>query len=187
MALQQSLVLVEADAIRSVANEAAKLLARVNQALEHNSDLSILWSMPATFTFTAANASNTYTATAHGQANGQKVRVSSSGVLPAGLSAGVDYYVIGAAANTFQLSASLGGAAVDITTDGTGTHTCQPVPSYMDLEANGNLKDRTFTPQEVSNAIGSLDWVRKLLTNQAMTGSQGDHLGNLNKLAGPLG
>jgi SAM-dependent MidA family methyltransferase len=60
-------------------------------------------------------------------------------------------------------------------------------PAYITEEANGNLSGRTFTRQEVANAIGSLDWVRKLLTNQTMTGSQGDHLGNLNKLAAPLG
>jgi hypothetical protein len=59
-------------------------------------------------------------------------------------------------------------------------------PAYINEEANGNLSGRMFSRQQVSNAIGSLDWVRKLLTNQAMTGSQGDHLGNLNQLAGPL-
>lgn len=59
-------------------------------------------------------------------------------------------------------------------------------PPYIVEEANGNLKDRAYTRQAVSNAIGSLDWVRKLLTNQVMTGSQGDHLGNINQLVGPL-
>ena len=62
-------------------------------------------------------------------------------------------------------------------------------PAYITEEASGpgtgNLSGRTFSRQQVSNAIGSLDWVRKLLTNQAMTGSQGDHLGNLNQLATP--
>lgn len=60
-------------------------------------------------------------------------------------------------------------------------------PAYINEEANGNLQGKTYTRQEVSNTIGSLDWVRKLLTNQTMTGSQGDHLGNLNKLTRPLG
>lgn len=59
-------------------------------------------------------------------------------------------------------------------------------PAYISEEASGpgagNLSGRTFSRQDVSNAIGSLDWIRKLLTNQSMTGSQGDHLGNLNKL-----
>ena len=60
-------------------------------------------------------------------------------------------------------------------------------PAYINEQANGNLEGRYYTRQEVANAIGSLDWVRKLLGNQAMTGSQGDHLGNLNKLVRPLG
>lgn len=60
-------------------------------------------------------------------------------------------------------------------------------PAYISEAANGNLQGKTYTRQEVSNAIGSLDWVRKLFTNQVMTGSQGDHLGNINKLTRPLG
>ena len=60
-------------------------------------------------------------------------------------------------------------------------------PAYIDEEANGNLSGRTYSRQAVANAIGSLNWIRSLLTNQVMTGSQGDHLGNLNQLASPLG
>lgn len=186
MALSMDRVLQTASSIVELSNRAAELWADVHRALEYNSDQAINWALPAAFTFTAANATDTYTANGHGQANGQKVRVSSSGGLPAGLAAGTDYFVAGATANTFQLAATPGGAAVNITTDGTGTHTCQPVPEYMNLEANGNLSGRLYTPQAVSNAIGSLDWVRKLLTNQVMTGSQGDHLGNLNQLGSPL-
>lgn len=59
-------------------------------------------------------------------------------------------------------------------------------PAYIDEDASVNLSGYSFTRQEVSNAIGSLDWVRKLLTNQSMTGSQGDHLGNLLKITDPL-
>jgi hypothetical protein len=185
MALQHSRAAEVADALAAVSNAAVNLLADVQRFLELNSDLAIDWSMPVAKTFTAANASNTYTATAHGYTNGTRVRVSSAGALPAGLSAGTDYYVIAAAANTFQLSAAPGGAAVDVTTDGTGTHSVQQVPDYFTLEANGNLSGRTFAPAECSNAIGSLDQFRKLLTNQAAT--QGDHLGNLNKLARAAG
>lgn len=60
-------------------------------------------------------------------------------------------------------------------------------PAYIDEEINGNLSGKTYSRQAVANAIGSLDWIRKLLTNQSMTGSQGDHLGNLNQLGSPLG
>ena len=60
-------------------------------------------------------------------------------------------------------------------------------PAYITEDAAGNISGRAFSRQEISNAISSLDWIRKLLTNQSMTGSQGDHLGNLNHLAKPLG
>ena len=60
-------------------------------------------------------------------------------------------------------------------------------PAYITEDAAGNISGRGFSRQEVANAIGSLDWIRKLLLNQSMTGSQGDHLGNVNKLGRPLG
>ena len=60
-------------------------------------------------------------------------------------------------------------------------------PSYITEDEDGNLTGKQFSRQDVSNVIGSLDWIRKLLTNQSMIGSQGDHLGNINKLVRPLG
>lgn len=58
-------------------------------------------------------------------------------------------------------------------------------PACIDEDAAGNISGLPYSRQEVSNAVGSLDWIRKLLTNQSMSGAQGDHLGNLNKLASP--
>ena len=174
-----------ADAIADLSNEASKLLARINQALAFNSHLSIAWT-PATKTFTAVNATDVCTSNAHGLLNGQKARLTNAGgALPAGLLPDTDYFLIAVAANTWQLSLTLGGAAVNFTTDGTGTHTLHPVPSYLTEEANGNLSGRLYTRQEVSNAIFSLEQLQRVLTNQTIT--QGDHLGNLNKLARPLG
>lgn len=60
-------------------------------------------------------------------------------------------------------------------------------PAYIPEDAAGNIEGKNYSRQAVSNAIGSLDWVRKLLTNQSMTSSQGDHLGNLNILSSPRG
>lgn len=67
----------------------------------------------------------TITENNHGMSNGQQVRLTNSGgALPAGLSAGTTYYVVGVTANTFQLSTTLGGSAVNITgAAGGGTHT----------------------------------------------------------------
>lgn len=81
---------------------------------------------PSAKTFTAA-ASDLITISAHEFKTGLKGQVSTSGVLPAGLSASTDYFVIVVDANTIKLASSLSnanaGTAVDITDAGTGTHT----------------------------------------------------------------
>lgn len=61
--------------------------------------------------------------TAHGLANGQQVDLTTTGTLPTGFLAGVDYYVVGATANNFQLAATLGGTAINTTGTQTGVHT----------------------------------------------------------------
>jgi len=72
--------------------------------------------------FTAAT-SDLITITAHGFAVNTTVQVVSSGTLPAPLTAGTIYFVRDVTANTFKLALTAGGAAIDITTTGTGTHT----------------------------------------------------------------
>ena len=57
-------------------------------------------------------------------------------------------------------------------------------PAFLTEDGDGNLDGRRFTRQQVSNVIGSLENVRKLLRNEAP--SQGDHLGNFNQLAQPM-
>lgn len=106
MALAYPLVKVEAQAAQLLANEVASLLARLDQFLEHNSDLSIDWGAGST-------------------------------------------------------------------------------PAYITEDAAGNLDTLTYSRQAVSNVIGSFAAVRTLLTGG--TPSTGDHLGNLNQLAQPLG
>lgn len=77
-----------------------------------------------TAAFTAdAGADTISRGTNDGFANGDTVYVSSTATLPAGLAAATEYYVVGVAAATLQLAATYGGAAIDITDAGTGTHT----------------------------------------------------------------
>ena len=71
--------------------------------------------------FTAAT-NDTCTLATHGLSDGQLVQVESTTTLPGGLSASTNYYLIATATNTFKLSLTAGGAAVDITSTGTGTH-----------------------------------------------------------------
>ncbi len=63
--------------------------------------------------------------------NGERVRVTTTGTLPATLLVDTDYFVVNASAtgDTFQLSATAGGSAIDLTTAGTGTHYFGRVPS----------------------------------------------------------
>lgn len=74
----------------------------------------------ATFT----NGTDTWSRTTHGLVNGDLVHLTNSGGgLPSGFTASTPYYVIDATTDTFRLSLTRGGAAVDGTTNGTGTHT----------------------------------------------------------------
>jgi len=57
--------------------------------------------------------------TAHGFQNGEAVKFSvTTGTLPTAIVAGTTYYVINATANTFQVSATEGGSAINIATAG---------------------------------------------------------------------
>lgn len=68
------------------------------------------------FTATATAATDIITAAGHGLADGAKV-VFQNGYVPAGLAASTTYYVRDATTSTFKVSASLGGAAINITAD----------------------------------------------------------------------
>lgn len=72
--------------------------------------------------FDATIATSTINARSHSLANGNAIEVKTSGTLPAGLAAATKYYIINSTAHAFQLSLTGGGAAVAITTVGTGYH-----------------------------------------------------------------
>lgn len=58
-------------------------------------------------------------------------------------------------------------------------------PDYIEEDSNGNVAGYQFSRQQVSNAIGSLYWIKQLLTDQNMSGGRGDHLGNFNLVSHP--
>lgn len=79
--------------------------------------------IPESFAVNSAGVtSNTLDAPSHGFSNGNSVVVwAVPGVaLPTGIAEGTVYFVVGAATDTFQLSATSGGAAIDITAVGSG-------------------------------------------------------------------
>lgn len=67
-------------------------------------------------------------------ANGDRVVLSTTGTLPTGLTVGTVYYVVSAATNSFSLSATSGGAAINTSSAGSGTHSVTSV--YSPLSSN---------------------------------------------------
>nr|WP_315249325.1 hypothetical protein [uncultured Duganella sp.] len=60
---------------------------------------------------------------AHGKANGQAVKLTTTGALPSGAVAGTTYYVVNAGGGTLQLAATPGGSAISFAGSQSGTHT----------------------------------------------------------------
>lgn len=63
-----------------------------------------------------------FTLNSHGLSNGDQLVLSTTGTLPTGLVVGTVYYVINSAANTFNVSLTSGGTAVNTSGAGAGTH-----------------------------------------------------------------
>ena len=87
---------------------------------------------------TLQDTGDTITRTAHGYTNGMTVvlynLVSTTGVV-----AGQTYFVVGATANTFQVSATSGGSALPLTTDGTATLLPYKLAMVTVVPNGGNL------------------------------------------------
>jgi hypothetical protein len=75
--------------------------------------------------------------TGHPFVAGDKVVFSTSGALPTGLTAGTVYYVIaaGLTANAFEVSATSGGAAINTSSAGSGTHSVTSTYSALSSDA----------------------------------------------------
>lgn len=76
---------------------------------------------PVTVTASAVNPT-TWTSTAHGFSNGQGATFTTSGSLPSGLVVGTRYFIISATSNTFQVAATVGGAAIGNGAAQSGAH-----------------------------------------------------------------
>lgn len=111
----------------------------------------------------------TLTSNSHGFTDGQEVKVYATTTIPGGLSDNRTYFVISAATNTFQLSTTSGGSAVDITSAGSGTiyvwrltdpdvETLMtwhgPASSKMFAAAGGAIWDVTPNAKAVPSSVG---------------------------------
>jgi hypothetical protein len=82
-------------------------------------DTGSKWTNGQSLSCTFTDAGDVVTSTAHGLVNGQIIQFSTI-TTTTGISEDTDYYVVGAATDTFQVSDTLGGAAKALTTNGTG-------------------------------------------------------------------
>lgn len=110
-------------------------------------------------TFTANAGADTCSATGHGFSDNDPVQVSSTTTLPDPLASATIYFILNATANTFQLSATPGGTAINLTDAGTGTHTVSlrdGTTEYVDVtvwETGGDeerLSPDQYTVQKLS-------------------------------------
>lgn len=96
----------------SAAGWVAVALGRQLRFAQRTSTVTITIASPGVLTWNA-----------HGMAAGRQVVLTTTGVLPTGFTAGVTYYVVAPAANTFQLAATLSGTPINTTGTQSGTHT----------------------------------------------------------------
>lgn len=88
------------------------------------------------------------TAVAHGYGVNDQVVLSTTGNLPTGLVAGTVYFVRNQTANTFELSATSGGASINTTGAQTGVHTVRRafgIATNLPVVVTGNLPALTGT------------------------------------------
>lgn len=115
------------------------------------------FSMTAGDTFTVTIASpGVFTCTTNNFALNDMVFFSTTGALPTGITAGTPYYVISTAlaGNVFEVSATLGGTAVNTSGSQSGTHSVIPqfktLPQYIDRVSSVTVTagSYTYTPDE---------------------------------------
>ncbi len=75
------------------------------------------------FTTNFAVDANDLSITSHPFTAADRVRLTTTGTLPAGLALDTDYFVLDISANVINVELSVGGGAVSFTDDGSGTHT----------------------------------------------------------------
>lgn len=93
----------------------------------------------ATGTFTATEATDLINITDHNLVENSTIKFTTTDTLPAGLTAGITYYVRSNDKDSFKVSLTEGGAIVDITDTGTGTHSYHAtVQDYYVLVVDAN-------------------------------------------------
>lgn len=127
-------------------------------------------------TFTAVAATNVITVSAaHGKAIGDRLRFTSTVTLPGGMSVDTDYFVLTVpSSTTMTISATVGGAVLDITDTGTGTHTIKAFEGVNAFAAEKRAIHIAFRPlldnQEFARMLGIPETMNVIPGQEAETG-----------------
>lgn len=125
------------------------------------------------------------TRTAHGLAANTPITFSTTGALPTGLTAGTIYFVLSPTANTFNVSATPGGAAINTSGSQSGTHS---ITVTLALSLNSYAFNNSTDGQATLNVDGrftvpgaaTVEFQYNFEVAQATTG-----LGNLSNMGLP--
>lgn len=144
----QTLVITETTRSRGPNHWNDPLNWHLGHVLEHgetpvlqSGKVDVLYGLNQWAVFTADNTTENLTIANHDFVDEQKVQVQTDGgTLPTGLAALTDYYVIYVDKDTIQLSATRGGAAINITTNGSGTNIVGVFIDDLDHYARTSMK-----------------------------------------------
>ena len=120
-----------------------------------------------TFDFTGGAAEDIVLWTGHTLSVGDTVYFTTTGALPAEISASTTYYVVTDSANYFQISATRGGAILEFTDDGSATTTV----FFGGLRLRADTQPNSMIRLNTSNGRGSGSTKIRRFTN--ITSSQG--------------
>jgi hypothetical protein len=131
--------------------------------LNHSSTVTITNAAPAVIGWTG-----------HGMVAGQPVVFSTTGTMPNGLAAAFTYYIVSPTTNTFEVAATVGGAALATSSAGTGTFSCaaQGNNIYAGNVITGATTGATATVAAALERTGN--WVANLVGNLVVTGVTGN-------------
>lgn len=120
---------------------------------------------PALGTCTITIASpGVVTYNAHGLNNGDRVVFRTTGALPTGLTAGTTYFVVNRTTNTFEVSATRGGASINTSGSQSGTHTLVGEHTLADVNQAGTYVAKTKTEAMAAGDVLELRWYDVVLT-----------------------
>lgn len=88
----------------------------------------------ATLTCTADASTDKLTSTAHGLSNDTAVLIDTTDTMPGGLTSRQTYWVVNKSTNDFQVAETRGGAAINITSAGSGTITADNIIAVCPME-----------------------------------------------------